>query len=69
MKPGHAFAPKLGLLALLSGFPIANAAESRIRMFAHQWLANRPITAAVLADFPSADHISVRGEIPLPTGP
>ena len=34
-----------------------------------QWLAQRPVTATVPADFPAADHNSVRGEIPLATKP
>jgi len=32
-----------------------------------QWLAGRPVTFPVPADFPTADKIAVRGEIPLPT--
>lgn len=31
-----------------------------------QWLAGRPVNFPVPADFPTADQISVRGEIPLP---
>ena len=31
-----------------------------------QWLAGRPVTFPVPADFPTADTISVRGEIPIP---
>jgi len=34
-----------------------------------QWLAGRPVTWPVPADFPTADRISVRGEIPLPSPP
>jgi hypothetical protein len=30
-----------------------------------QWLAGRPVTAPVPADFPTADRVSVRGEIPI----
>ena len=30
-----------------------------------QWLARRPVTAPVPADFPTADRVSVRGEIPI----
>jgi hypothetical protein len=32
-----------------------------------QWLANRDVTWPVPDDFPTADKLSVRGEIPLPT--
>jgi type 1 glutamine amidotransferase len=32
-----------------------------------QWLAHREVTFPVPADFPTADNISVRGEIALPT--
>ena len=31
-----------------------------------QWLADRPVTFPIPSDFPSADRVSVRGEIPLP---
>jgi hypothetical protein len=34
-----------------------------------QWLAGRPVTFPVPADFPTADKVSVRGEIPLPVEP
>jgi hypothetical protein len=30
-----------------------------------QWLAGRPVTAPIPADFPTADAVSVRGEIPI----
>jgi type 1 glutamine amidotransferase len=30
-----------------------------------QWLAGRPVTFPIPADFPTAEAISVRGEIPL----
>ena len=34
-----------------------------------QWLARRPVTWPVPADFPTADKVSVRGEIPPPAAP
>jgi type 1 glutamine amidotransferase len=34
-----------------------------------QWLAGRPVSWPVPADFPTAGHLSVRGEIPLPSRP
>lgn len=34
-----------------------------------QWLANRPVASNVPSDFPTADRISVRGEIPLAVEP
>lgn len=32
-----------------------------------QWLAARPVTYPIPADFPTAEHTSIRGEIPLPS--
>lgn len=34
-----------------------------------QWLADRPVTLPVPEDFPTTGKASVRGEIPLPSGP
>lgn len=34
-----------------------------------QWLAKRDVTFPIPADFPTADNVSVRGEIPLPSIP
>jgi type 1 glutamine amidotransferase len=31
-----------------------------------QWLAQRPVTVPVPKDFPTAEHVSIRPEIPLP---
>ncbi|HLP75419.1 MAG TPA: hypothetical protein VK327_00755, partial [Candidatus Paceibacterota bacterium] len=45
------------------------AGVQTVMVRALQWLVNRPVTAAVPADFPTADHISVRGEIPLSAEP
>jgi len=45
------------------------AGVQTVAVRALQWLAGRPVTFPVPADFPTADKGSVRGEIPLPVVP
>ena len=43
--------------------------EQTLLIRAVQWLARRPVTWPVPADFPTASAISLRPEIPLPAPP
>jgi hypothetical protein len=45
---------------------VRDAAVQTLLVRALQWLARRPVTWPVPADFPTATATSVRGELPLP---
>jgi hypothetical protein len=45
---------------------VRDAGVQTLLVRALQWLAGRPITAAVPPDFPTAKSTSIRGELPLP---
>jgi hypothetical protein len=64
MKP--VFADTFYFLALLNERDAAHArAGLQTVVRALQWLANRPVTYPIPADFPTADKVSIRGEITL----